>query len=116
MDKNKVLLFAVLTIFVVGMVMAPASAGVYDKVYSYKKWKTVKLTSFKVKKSWSKNKRDKIINQKYKKANKKAKKLNNKYSKKGWTYEGTYWDWNVGSSKVSYKYYVQFSKTQYYSP
>ena len=116
MDKNKVLLFAVLTVFVVGMAMAPASAGIYDKVYSYKKWKTVKLKSFKVKKSWSKNKRDKIINKKYNKANKKVNKLSSKYGKKGWTYEGTYWNWHVGKYKVSYKYYAQFSKTKYYSP
>ena len=116
MDKNKVLLFAVLTVFVVGMAMAPASAGIYDKVYSYKKWKTVKLTSFKVKKSWSKNKRDKIINKKYNKANKKVNKLSSKYGKKGWTYEGTYWNWHVGKYKVSYKYYAQFSNTKYYYP
>ena len=68
MDKNKILLIAILGIFVVGMVMAPASAGIHDKVYSKKEWKTVKLTSFKVKKSWSKSKRDKTINKYYKKA------------------------------------------------
>ena len=88
--------------------------GIYDKVYSTKKWKTVKLTSFKVKKSWSKAKRDKKINRKYKAANKKLSKVIRKYTRKGWAYEDCLWTWQVGTYKVSYQYSARFYKTVYY--
>ena len=90
-------------------------SSIYDKVYSHKEWKSILLTKFNVKKSWSKHKRDKKIRKYWKKAMKKVNKLVKKYSKKGWVYEGTQWQWDVGNYKVKYRYYLQFSQTHYYN-
>jgi len=89
-------------------------SSIYDKVYPHDEWKSILLTKFKVKKSWSKYKRDKKIRKYWKKAMKKVKRLVKKYTRKGWTYEGRQWTWQVGRYKVSYQYYLQFSKTEYY--
>ena len=89
--------------------------SIYDQVYSSKVWKSILLTKFKVKKSWSKHKRDKKIRKYWKKALKKVKKLVRKYTARGWTYERKLWTWQVGTYKVSYQYYLQFSKTEYYT-
>ena len=89
--------------------------SIYDKVYSHTDWKSILLTKFKVKKSWPKHKRDKKIRKYWKKAMKKVNKLVKKYTKKGWTYERRQWIWDVGQSKVTYWYYLQFTKTVYYN-
>ena len=78
-------------------------SSIYDKVYPHDEWKSILLTKFKVKKSWSKYKRDKKIRKYWKKALKKVKRLVKKYTRKGWTYEGRQWTWQVGQYKVSYR-------------
>lgn len=88
--------------------------SIYDKVYSTKVWKTVKIGTLKLKYSWSKKKMNKVAKKKTKSIIKKLKKVKRKYTKKGWIYNRVFYNYNYGKKSAVFKYYVQFYKTVYY--